>query len=95
MVLRQCAGTMKVKSIGSLIGRSEAAVRTKAREEGISLMLRGDFHQSAKYPQRDIELVRHLHQCSMSRREIARKFGMPLHTVNNYVYFDRRVQEWG
>ncbi|MZQ67850.1 DNA-binding protein, partial [Escherichia coli] len=26
-----------------------------------------------------------------SRREIARKFGMPLRTVNNYVYFDRRV----
>ncbi|HBA8437375.1 TPA: DNA-binding protein, partial [Escherichia coli] len=27
------------------------------------------------------------------RREIARKFGMPLRTVNNYVYFDRRVYE--
>ncbi|EKP1773432.1 DNA-binding protein, partial [Escherichia coli] len=49
---------MKVKSIGSLIGRSEAAVRTKAREMGISLILRGDFHQSAKYPQSDIELAR-------------------------------------
>lgn len=43
LILRQCAGTMKVKSIGSLIGRSEAAVRTKAREMGISLILRGDF----------------------------------------------------
>ncbi|EET4844779.1 TPA: DNA-binding protein [Escherichia coli] len=82
---------MKVKSIGSLIGRSEAAVRTKAREMGISLILRGDFHQSAKYPQSDIELARQLHQRGVSRREIARKFGMPLRTVNNYVYFDRRV----
>ncbi|EPV8170831.1 DNA-binding protein, partial [Escherichia coli] len=27
MILRQCAGTMKVKSIGALIGRTEAAVR--------------------------------------------------------------------
>ena len=93
MILRQCAGTMKVKSIGSLIGRSEAAVRAKAREMGIRLILRGDFHQSAKYPQRDIEMVRQLHRCGMHRREIARKFGMPLRTVNNYVYFDRRVQE--
>ncbi|KAE9819578.1 DNA-binding protein [Escherichia coli] len=84
---------MKVKSIGSLIGRSEAAVRTKAREMGISLILRGDFHQSAKYLQSDIELARQLHQCGVSRREIAIKFGMPLRTVNNYVYFDRRVQE--
>ncbi|EFA1376441.1 DNA-binding protein, partial [Escherichia coli] len=25
MILRQCAGTMKVKSIGALIGRTEAA----------------------------------------------------------------------
>ncbi|EOA1363693.1 DNA-binding protein, partial [Escherichia coli] len=87
MVLRQCAGTMTIESIGSLIGRSESAVRTKARELGISMMLRGDYHQSAKYPQSDIDLARHLHQCGMSRREIARKFGMPLRTVNNYVYF--------
>ncbi|EFH3308133.1 TPA: DNA-binding protein [Escherichia coli] len=91
MILRQCAGTMKVKSIGSLIGRSEAAVRTKVREKGVSLLLRGDFHQSAKYSQHDIELARQLHQRGVSRREIARKFGMPLRTVNNYVYFDRRV----
>ncbi|EKI8645433.1 DNA-binding protein, partial [Escherichia coli] len=25
-------------------------------------------------------------------REIAEKFGMKLRAVNNYVYFDRRVQ---
>lgn len=92
MILRQCAGTMTVESIGRLTGRTGDAVRTKARELGISMMLRGNFHQSAKYPQRDIELVRHLHQSGISRREIAKKFGMPLRTVNNYVYFDRRVQ---
>ncbi|UMT25463.1 DNA-binding protein [Escherichia coli] len=92
MIIRQCAGTMQVKNIGKLIGRTEAAVRTKARDSGISLMLRGDFHQSAKYPQRDIELARQMHEQGVSRREIARKFGMPLRTVNNYVYFDRRVQ---
>ncbi|EKE6836336.1 DNA-binding protein, partial [Escherichia coli] len=42
--------------------------------------------------QRDIELARQLHQRGMQRREIAEKFGMKLRTVNNYVYFDRRVQ---
>lgn len=92
MILRQCAGTMTVESIGRLTGRTGDAVRTKARELGISMMLRGNFHQSAKYPQLDIELVRHLHQSGISRREIAKKFGMPLCTVNNYVYFDRRGQ---
>ncbi|MGK3717330.1 hypothetical protein ACSLO9_33000, partial [Escherichia coli] len=35
-------------------------VRTKARELGISMILRGDFHPSAKYSQRDIELARQL-----------------------------------
>ncbi len=93
LILRQCAGTMRVKDIGKLTGRTEAAVRTKARKLGISLMLRGDYHQSTKYPQSDIELARQLNQRGVSRREIARKFGMPLRTVNNYVYFDRRVQE--
>ncbi|EPP4797141.1 hypothetical protein ACUSI0_005283, partial [Escherichia coli] len=28
----------------------EAAVRMKSRVKGISLILRGDFHQSTKYP---------------------------------------------
>ncbi|OSK25439.1 hypothetical protein EAMG_05367 [Escherichia coli M056] len=82
---------MTVESIRRLTGRTDAAVRTKARDPGISLMLRGDFHQSAKYPQSDIELARQLHQRGVSRREIAEKFGMPLRTVNNYVYFNRRV----
>ena len=93
MILRQCAGTMTVEAIGGLTGRTGSAVRTKARELGISMMLQGDCHQSAKYSQSDIELTRQLHQCGVSRREIARKFGMPLRTVNNYVYFDRRVPE--
>ncbi|EFF0758085.1 DNA-binding protein [Escherichia coli] len=93
MILRQCAGTMTVENIGRLTGRSEEAVRTKARELSISMMLRGDYHQSVKYPQSDVELARQLHQHGMPRRDIARKFGMPLRTVNNYVYFDRRVQE--
>ncbi|MCV4714279.1 DNA-binding protein, partial [Escherichia coli] len=38
LILRQCAGTMRVESIGYLIGRSESAVRTKARELGISMI---------------------------------------------------------
>ncbi len=63
LILRQCAGTMTVECIGMLIGRSEAAVRTKARELGISMMLR---RQSAKYPQSDIELARQLHQRGVS-----------------------------
>ncbi len=78
------------KSIGSLIGRSEAAVRTKAREMGISLILRGDFHQSAKYPQSDIELTRQLHQ-RWRVQENRQKIWNAAATVNNDVYFDRRV----
>ncbi|EGW69017.1 hypothetical protein ECSTECC16502_2587 [Escherichia coli STEC_C165-02] len=84
---------MRVKDIGKLTGRTDAAVRTKARELGISLILRGDFHQSVKIPQSSVELMRKLHEQGISRREIAEKFEMPLRTVNNYVYFDRRVQE--
>ncbi|HHQ8345566.1 TPA: DNA-binding protein [Escherichia coli] len=93
MILRQCAGTMTVEGIGRLTGRTGSAVRTKARELGISMMLRGDYHQSAKYQQVDVELTRQLHQRGVPRREIAEKFGMKLRTVNNYVYFDRRIQE--
>ncbi|MEF9218534.1 DNA-binding protein [Escherichia coli] len=89
MILRQCAGTMTVESIGKLIGRTGDAVRTKARELGISMILKGDFHPSAKYRQSDIELARQLHQCG----EIAEKLEMPLGMINQYVYFERRVYE--
>ncbi len=84
---------MRVKDIGKLTGRTEAAVRTKARELGISLILRGDFHQSVKIPWSSVGLIRKLHEQGISRREIAEKLEMPLRTVNNYVYFDRRIQE--
>lgn len=92
MILRQCAGTMTVNNIGRLIGRTGAAVRTKAREQGIRLYLRGDYHQSAKYRQTDIELARELHHEGISRREMAEKLELPLSAINQYVYFERRVQ---
>lgn len=76
-----------------LIGRTGDAVRTKARELGISMILKGDFHPSAKYRQSDIELARQLHQCGVPRREIAEKLEMPLGMINQYVYFERRVYE--
>ncbi|EGB2526620.1 DNA-binding protein [Salmonella enterica] len=92
MIIRQCAGTMTVENIGRLIGRTGAAVRTKAREQGISLYLRGDHHQSAKYRQSDIEMARQLHREGITRRDIAEKLEMPLSAINQYVYFERRVQ---
>ncbi|KAB0559447.1 DNA-binding protein [Pantoea stewartii subsp. stewartii] len=91
MIIRQCAGTMTVGSIGRLIGRSGAAVRAKARELGIRLYLRGDYHQSAKYRQADIELARELHCEGVSRRDIAEKLEMPIGAVNQYIYFERRM----
>ncbi|HAB6023005.1 TPA_asm: DNA-binding protein [Salmonella enterica subsp. enterica serovar Derby] len=93
MILRQCAGTMTVVSIGRLIGRTGSAVRTKARQLRICMILKGDFHPSAKYRQGDIELARQLHRCGVPRREIAEKLEMPLSMINQYVYFERRVYE--
>ncbi|HAD5969465.1 TPA_asm: DNA-binding protein [Salmonella enterica subsp. enterica serovar Typhimurium] len=91
LIIRQCAGTMKVESIGRLIGRTDGAVRAKARELNISLRLSGDYHQSVKYPGRVVEMARELHQEGVKRRDIAKTLGMPLSAVNQYVYFDRRV----
>ncbi|XEI90568.1 DNA-binding protein [Citrobacter braakii] len=91
MIIRQCAGTMTVENIGRLIGRTGAAVRAKARERGIKLYLRGDHHQTARYHQHDIELVRELHREGINRREIAEKLEMPISAVNQFVYFERRI----
>lgn len=91
LITRQCAGKMRVADIGRLIGRTDGAVRAKARELHISLRLRGDYHQSAKYRQSDIEQARDLHQKGMKRRDIAGMLKMPIGQVNQYVYFDRRV----
>ncbi|ECZ8127306.1 DNA-binding protein [Salmonella enterica] len=91
LIVRQCAGTMKVANIGQLIGRTDGAVRAKARELHISLRLRGDHHQSVKYPDRVVEVARELHQEGMKRWDIAEMLGMKVGTVNLYVYFDRRA----
>ncbi|EAQ6132319.1 DNA-binding protein [Salmonella enterica] len=91
LIVRQCAGTMKVANIGQLIGRTDGAVCAKARELNISLRLRGDYHQSVKYPGRVVEMARELHQEGVKRRDIAEMLGMPIGAVNQYVYFDRRV----
>lgn len=91
MIIRQCAGTMTVENIGRLIGRTGAAVRTKARELRIKMYLRGDYHQSAKYRQADVELARELHSKGVSRGDIAEKIEIPIGVVNQYVYFERRI----
>lgn len=91
MIIRQCAGTMTVGNIGLLIGRTDAAVRAKARELHIRLYLQGEHHQSVKYRQADVELARRLHCEGVSRRDIAEKLEMPLSAVNQYVYLERRV----
>lgn len=93
MIIRQCAGTMTVESIGRLIGRTDAAVRAKSRSLNIRLYLKGDHHQSAKYLQKDISLARELHSEGVSRRDIAEKLEMPISAVNQYVYFERRIAQ--
>lgn len=40
VIIKQCAGSMTVERIGQLIGRTGAAVRTKARELKICMYLR-------------------------------------------------------
>ncbi|HAG1962644.1 TPA: DNA-binding protein [Salmonella enterica] len=92
LIVRQCAGKMKVATIGQLIGRTGGAVRAKARELHISLYLRGDYHQSVKYPYRAVEEARELHRKGTRRQAIAKTLGMPLGAVNQYVYFDRRLE---
>ncbi|EEH4116153.1 DNA-binding protein, partial [Salmonella enterica subsp. enterica] len=68
LIVRQCAGKMKVANIGQLIGRTGGAVRAKARELHISLRLRGDYHQSVKYPDCNVEMARELHNKGARRQ---------------------------
>lgn len=73
VIIKQCAGSMTVERIGQLIGRTGAAVRTKARELKICMYLRGNYHQSVKYLQEDIELARELHQSGINLPGYRRK----------------------
>lgn len=92
MVIRQCAGTMTVERIGELIGRTGSAVRTKARELGIKLYLRGKYHQSVKYEADDVRMSRDLHEAGLRAGEIAEKLEIPEGAVKQFIYFERRTQ---
>lgn len=91
VIIQQCSGNMRVKHIATLIGRTESAVRTKARELGICLYLRGKYHQSVKYPASDVVCARELRSEGMCIRDIAEKLEVPVGMVKQYVYFDRRA----
>ncbi|MEH5743836.1 DNA-binding protein [Atlantibacter hermannii] len=91
MMIKLVAGRMTVDRIGLLIGRTGAAVRTKAREIGICLRLRGIYHQSVKYPATDVQLSRELHESGLNARTIAEKMEIPISAVRQFIYFERRV----
>ncbi|SAL47312.1 hypothetical protein AWB74_02121 [Caballeronia arvi] len=52
----------------------------------------GQDHQRAKLTDRDVELMRQLHEQRMPRRDIAEKFEVSESTVDKIVNYRRRAQ---
>lgn len=90
-VVRLCSGKVRVKQIGLLRWRPDAAIRTKAREAGINLRLCGQFHQPVKYPAADVVQARELYSEGSALSVIAEKLELPAGMVKQYVYLERRI----
>lgn len=91
LIIEQCAGSMTARQIGALIGRTARSVATHCADIGLSLRLRGERHQSARYANTDVTLARKPHTAGVGPREIADKLELPLSAVRQFVYFERRV----
>ncbi|MDR5743268.1 helix-turn-helix domain-containing protein [Caballeronia sp. LZ029] len=52
----------------------------------------GQDHQRAKLSNRDVELIRQMHEEKITRRVIAEKFGVSVSLVDKVANYRRRVQ---
>jgi hypothetical protein len=90
--LRQLAGEVAPHIIAERLGRrSTAAVKTRARYLKINLVLYGERHPDAKYSDAQVEQVRTLYDEGLKARAIASRLGIPLSTVEKYVYYQDRL----
>jgi len=90
--LRRLARFKTATAIAVDMNRTPTAVRGMARKMGIDLRKRGEVHQRTKYSDERIKELRDLHGTGKwSPRTLAKKFAMPLGTVQAIVYRQVRL----
>jgi hypothetical protein len=50
----------------------------------------GENHHNARYTDREVELVRRLHEEGMGYRRLSRKMDMPIRTIRDILAYRRR-----
>lgn len=90
-MLRELAGTMPARMIAERIGRNFAATRVKARQLRIGLTCYGEHCSWAKYSNALVEEARSLHDEGIGATEIAKRLGVPLSSIEDYIYYRRRL----
>ena len=89
---RAMARTMTARAIADELGRTAVAVRGMLRKMGVDMRKRGEAHQRTKYSDERVKELRELHGTGRwSPRELAKKFAMPLGTVQAIVYRQVRL----
>lgn len=90
-LLRRRAPTSTAKQLARSLGRTPNAVHQRAYRLRVRLQKAGDLDYRTKYPDRDVEQARALHESGMPPSEIARKTGIPIGSIKSFVYYRGRA----
>ena len=71
--LKELAGHHTVEDIGESLGRTPAAIRSRAQVLGVSLKVCGELHSRAKLSNCQVEMVKVLHHEGFTIAEIQRE----------------------
>lgn len=89
--LRELAGQISPAEIAQQLGRTPAAVKARARNLRINLIVHGERHPRAKYSDLMVELARRMHDEGLKPRAISRVLDIPEGSVKSYVYYKARL----
>lgn len=97
-ILRRLAGKQSAASIAKLLSnrqqfsnRTERAVWARAQRLKLSMLHYAEHNHSTKHSEETVERVRTLHDQGITPKVIAASTGIPLKTVERFVYYLGRL----
>ena len=89
--LARLAKKHRAAEISEILGRPYHGIKSKAERLGISLLMDGENHHSAKYPDSIVEHARKLNDEGLGERRISKALGICSMTIRAWIKFETRT----
>jgi hypothetical protein len=89
--LARLAKKHRAIEIAEILGRPYHGIKSKAERLGVSLLIEGENHHSARYADAIVEQARSLNEQGLGERRISRALGICSMTVRAWINFETRT----